>query len=43
MHKNKESGRLVIKLNDKVKNVQPHGIVHLAANAGQLSRQRNAI
>lgn len=43
VYKNKESGRLVIKLNDKVKSVQPHGVVHLATNTVQLSRQRNAI
>ena len=43
VYKNKESGRIVIKLNDKVKSVQPHGVVHLATNTVQLSRQRNAI
>ena len=43
VYKNKESGRIVIKLNDKVRSVQPHGVVHLATNTVQLSRQRNAI
>lgn len=43
VYKNKESGRLVIKLNDKVRTVAPHGVVHLATNTVQLYRQRNAI
>ena len=43
VYKNKESGRIVIKLNDMVRNIQPHGVVHLATNTVQLSRQRNAI
>lgn len=43
VYKNKESGRLVIKLNDNVKNINTKGIVHLATNTNQLRRQRNAI
>ena len=42
-YKNKESGRLVIKLNETVKKIPEKGIVHLATNLIQLSRQRNAI
>ena len=42
-YKNKESGRIVIKLNETVKSVPEKGIVHLSTNLIQLSRQRNAI
>lgn len=41
VYKNKESGRIVIKVGDK--NIAPTGVVHLATNTIQLSRQINAI
>lgn len=42
-YKNKESGRIVIRLNEKVISISPSGTIHLANNTVQLSRQRNAI
>lgn len=43
VYKNKESGRIVVKLNENVKKIDPHGIVHLSTNTIQLKRQINAI
>ena len=42
-YKNKETGRIVIKLPENFKSIDKEGIVHLATNTTQLSRQRNAI
>lgn len=43
IYKNKESGRIVIRYNEKVKSLPSKGVVHLANNTVQLNRQRNAI
>ena len=43
VYKNKESGRLVIKLNESVRHVPENGVVHLSTNLIQLARQKNAI
>ena len=42
-YKNKETGRIVIKLNDNVSNIPNNGKVHLSKNLYQLNCQRNAI